>query len=219
MQQQQQAAEEKQQAADEMQQAAQEQQAAADQKREEARGDRTEIARDQQRLLALEQQQPDDSNVTYGLKLVDEQKLLSAMVKVDMTTGEVLQTSPVAVIRGRALLPAGDGYAAIAGENTGNGAVRLVILDKQNMEIMIESNETIAENSVLLDIGGSLYAVAQQNGWRLAKYDAELNLLLTSAIEVNPSTPVSVTETGSFCVNDSQGNVRLLDPANLSPIQ
>ena len=219
VQQQEQAAQEKQQTADEKQQIAQEKQEAADQKREEARRDRTEIAKDQQKLLALEQQQGDDTNATYGLKLIDEQKLLSAMVKVNTETGEVIKTSPVSVIRGRTLLPTGTAYAAIAGENTGNGAIRLVLLDKQNMEIILESNETVSENSILLQINDAFYVIAQKNGWRIAKYDTELNLLLTSTIEVNPSTPVSVTEAGSLCVNDSQGNIRLLKLTDLSPVK
>ena len=169
--------------------------------------------------MALEQQQGDDTNATYGLKLIDEQKLLSAMVKVNTETGEVIKTSPVSVIRGRTLLPTGTAYAAIAGENTGNGAIRLVLLDKQNMEIILESNETVSENSILLQINDAFYVIAQKNGWRIAKYDTELNLLLTSTIEVNPSTPVSVTEAGSLCVNDSQGNIRLLKLTDLSPVK
>ncbi len=202
------------QVAEEKRQEAAEQQAVADQKREEAREDRAQIAKDQQQLIE-EGRQPDAPGV-YGLEIVDTE--FSRMVKLNRDKGNIIQESPVTVIRGRTILPAGDNYMAIAGKTGGNAAVKVVLLDKQYMEIIAESAEFAAEQSVLVQDGNDYYAVVQDStGWILGKYNKDLKLLLKSKITVNPATAVVITEAG-IIVTDTNGVARLLAKSNLAEV-
>ncbi len=208
-------AEEQKQIAEEKRTTAAEQQAAADKKREEARTDRTEIAKDQQQLIAETAEPP--VNAAYGLKMLDD--TFSVMVKLNAATGQVIRQSPVTVVRGRTLLPAGENYMAVAGQTGGNAAVKLVLLDTVNMEIVAESKEQAAEKSVLIRDGNDFYAVVQdQTGWIVGKYDAALSLTLKSKITVHPATPIVVTDAG-ICVTDTAGNAKLLKKTDLTEVK
>lgn len=206
--------EEQTQIAEEKRQEAAEQQAIADQKREDAREDRTEIAKDQQQLIE-EGREPEAPGV-YGLEIIDNE--FSKMVKLNTSKGNVIQESPVTVIRGRTILPADDNYMAVAGKTGGNAAVKVVLLDKQNMEIVAESAEFASEQSVLVQDGNAYYAVIQDSSnYVLGKYNSELKLLLKSKLAVHPATPVVITEAG-IVVTDKYGEARLLSLSDLSEI-
>ncbi len=211
----QQKADEQQQKADEQQQKADEQQEAADQKRSEAQEERTSIAEDQQKVAEKQEKNENAPNV-YGLTAKDEMGLNSGIVRLNGDDGEVIKESPVTVIRSRTFYENGDTFIAIAGENAGNGAVKLVQLDKENMEIVKESNETIAENSVLVEDGGSYYCVIQDGAkFSVGKFNANLENQLKSPVNVKASTPITVTKAG-IIVTTVTGNPVLLNKSDLT---
>jgi hypothetical protein len=203
--------------ADEAKNNASSEQAQADKKQTEAQNERTEIAKDQQTVVdkaAADAVAPSE----YGMKLTDEKKLLSGMVKVNALNGNVIQSSPVTVIRNRTIYPAGNGFICIAGENSGNGAVKLVILDTNNMEITKESAETVAEDSVLVMDGADYYCVIQDGkNWVLGKYDANLTLKLKSPVSLKSSTPVTVSPTG-IIVTGADNKIKLLSRSDLTMV-
>ena len=212
---QQQAAQEQQQAADEAQKQAAAAQNTAEQKRTEAQSERTSIAEDQQ---IVEQKKEKNANVpnVYGLVAKDELGLQSSIVRINGVDGELIKESPVTVIRGRTFYDNGNTFIVIAGENLGNGAVKLVQLDKENMEIVKESVETVAENSVLVEDGGSYYCVIQ-NGLQfvVGKFNANLENQLKSPVSVKATTPITVTEAG-IIVTTVTGNPVLLNKNDLT---
>jgi outer membrane biosynthesis protein TonB len=193
---------------------------AADTKRDEAGQERIAIAADQGSLIKQGQDSLAQLAGVYGLRLLDNTGFLSSVVKVNSQNGQLLKESPVRVIRSRTLYPAADGLVAIAGQNTGNGAVKLVVLDFTDMEILRESSETVAENSVLaVDGAGNYYAVIRDaNNWVLGKYDAQLQLKQKSAITVNDSTPIVFTAAG-IIVTGHDGSAKLLKLADLTEIR
>lgn len=204
-------------------QEAKEQQEKADKKQQEALLERTEIAKDQQKLLEEALAEAANKNAVIGLKTTDSSKQMSAMVKVDGITGETIRQSPVTVIRGRTIIPVeydGDEmFMAIAGDNTGNGTVKLCLIDTGNMEIQKESNETVSPYSVLVNDGDAYYCVVTTDGkYNVAKYDSNLKLLLRSAEFVTPETPITVTSKG-IIATASNGVAILLDLNNLSRIK
>ena len=233
-------ADEQQKKADEANKKAEEQQEFADKKQEEAQRERTEIAKDQQRLLQ-DALAVSESNTVIGLKVVDNAKDLSQMVKVNVETGDTVRVSPVSLIHRRIILPVANPtvdtdsaakairesvqteamasdiyYMAICGENANQGAVRLCLLDSDRMEIQKESNEIVAEDSVLINDGTSYYCVIQDNNkWVLGKYDKSVNLLLKSPVAVQPNTPITISSR-AIVVTDSTGVVVLLNPKDLS---
>ena len=211
------AAENQQKKADEAQNTAAVQQAKADKKLTEAQTERTDIAKDQQQI-ADEAAQNTDAPSVYGLRLTDDKKLLSGMVKINVLTGKTIAESPVTVIRNRTLCTAGNNYMAVAGETGGNATVKLVLLDSKNMEIIKESSEVVAENSVLVQDGTDYYCIIQDGTkWVVGKYDSTLLLRLKSPVAVKSSTPVSVNKAG-ICVTAADGSAVLLKLDDLTTI-
>lgn len=207
-------------------------QSTSDKKLSEAKKERTEIAKDQQKTLVQALADGTNRNAVVGLKIVDSSKLLTGLVKIDSTTGEILEESPVAVIRGRTIIPVTEptndasedsapvvSYMAICGDsNSTNRAVKLCLLDAQTLELQSEGSEIVAEDSVLVKNGDDYYCVIQNGkGWSIAKYDSALNLVQKSTVSVRPDTPITVTEKGIIATTASD-QVVLLNVKDLSSI-
>ena len=203
--------------AEEAKKDAQEQQQIADKKNLEAQEERREIAKDMQEVINKELQDA-LSNAVYGMELTDEKELLSGMIKINSKTGEIMKQSPVTYIRNRTMFQAGENYIAVCGENSGNGAVKLVLLSPDTMEIEQESNEIVHENSVLIQDDSNFYCIIQDGkNWVLGKYDENLTLLLKSNVPLKSSTPVTITE-DKVIVTGVNGNVKLLEKQTLKEI-
>ncbi len=202
---------------------------AADKKMNEAQTERTEIAKDQKKLLK-EERASRNMNTVAGLRIKDAVKGFYAIVKVDTDTGNVVKESPVNMVRGRNIFAVTDCdvdiedddidtsvfYLAICGQNSGQGAVKLCLIDNSKLEIQKESTETIHEDSVLVKNEEDFYCVITNgSSCTVGKFDKSLNLLLKSDVEVTGSTPIVITEKG-IVVTDAKGKVVLLDLARLN---
>ena len=194
---------------EEAKQDATEAQSIADTKRTEAQTERTSISQDQQTIMR-EQAKNESAPQVYGLKAVDELGILSSLVKMNAETGSVIKESPVTVIRSRTIYEVQEGYIAIAGTNIKNGAVKLVILDKENMEIIKEGADEVAETSVLVQDGDDFYCVVKSNNkWIVGKYNSNLDSLLKSTISVKPATPITITSSGVLVTSASNRPILL----------
>ena len=209
--------EEKKEEVKELQEEATEKQEEADKKREDAQSDRVDIAEDQEEIIE-EKLNDEKIDVTYGLKLVDDTDLLSALVLIDTATGEVVKESSVDVIRNRVVYKDSEDYIAIAGTTGTNAAVRLVKLNEIGMEITKQSDEKLAIDSVLTYINGNYYAVIEDTSdYFIGKWDSDINLITKSPVPVMPKTPITVTDKG-ILVNDELGHVKLLDKETLDEL-
>lgn len=213
--------EEQQKKTDEAKEQAKEAQEIADKKQNEAQNERKEIAKDQQEIIQ-EQIAEAKAKTEYGIIIVDEENLLSRLVKFNSDNGEIIRKSPVTVIRNRTIYEVteegAEEFIAVAGDNTANGTIKLVLIDQENMEITRESNETLAMDSVLVKDGDDYYCVIDDNGkWSVAKYNSELLLRYKSDVAVRSSTPITVTKSG-VVVTDTSGQLVLLSKDNLSAI-
>ena len=186
----------------------------ADKKQTEAQTERKDIAKDQQIVQNNEIKEASTPS-SYGIVLTDEANILSKLVKFNSETGEVIKSSPVTVIRNRTIYKTPDAYIAIAGENEGNGTIKLVLIDIETMEIFAESEETVSDTSVLVNDGNEYYCVINyDDDWVVGKYDETLTLKLKSKVNVKQSTPITVTESG-IVVTDKNGNLKLLSKETL----
>lgn len=211
-------AEQKQEEAEVLSDIADEQQAFADKKRTEAIIERTAIANDQQKNIS-DAIRAAKIVTTYGLKLSDTENMYSSIVLIDVANGNVVKESPVSVILNRTLMPVEDGFIAIAGKNPEEDyqttAVKLVMLDSIDMEIVKQSEENVSQKSILIENDGLFYVVIRDaNSWVLASYDKDLKLQAKSDVIVLESTPAVITDTG-IAVTNSEGTVVVLDPATL----
>jgi len=209
--------EEQQAKTEEKKQEAKTQQAIADKKETEAQTERKEIAKDQQEVQKKEAEQA-LMTTEFGIILADEANMLSRLVKFNVATGEVVKNSPVAQIRNRTVYKEGSNFIAIAGENSKKGAVKLVTISPESLEIESESENTIAESSVLVKDGSDYFCVVDEGGkFHLGKFAGDLSLKLKSNLEVKAGTPVTITD-GGIVVTDAKGKLRLLDKKDLSVI-
>lgn len=190
----------------------------ADKKRTEAQEERTSIAKDQQTIIREANENSDSANFMYGLKNVDELGATSEIVKLSITDGSLLKESPVTVIRGRTVYEDGDNFVAVAGSNFGNGAVKLVLIDKENLEIVGESKEQLSELSVLVEKDGNYYTTIQEGrDFFIGKFNNKAELMLKSPVNVKAATPITITSRGVL-VNTANNNPAILKVDDLSLI-
>ena len=205
--------------ADDLEKTAEKEQAVADKKQNEAQKERIEIAKDQQQLIRENAALDDVITAAYGLKITDDRELLSGMVLVDTKTGRTVKESPVTVIRNRVIYPEGKDFIAVAGKTGGNAAVKLVKLDGKTMEIIGETAEILAVNSVLVKEGAFYYVIIQDGkNYVAAKYGADLKQVVKSNVPVNPATPITISELG-VTVTDTYGFAKLLKADNLQGVE
>ncbi|MCR5188607.1 MAG: hypothetical protein K6C97_06690 [Treponema sp.] len=211
------AAQEAQESAEQAKEEAKEQQAQADKKQSEAQEERKEIAQDQKEVQKEEAEKA-QMPTEYGIILADEAEMLSRLVKFNKDNGEIIQNSPVSVIRNRTIYKGSEAYFAIAGENSKNGAIKFVSIDPDTMEITGETDLAVTQDSVLVQDGADYLCVVEENGMNyLAKFGEDLSLKAKSEIQVKSATPITVTDAG-FVVTDSNGKLKLLDKTDLSDL-
>ena len=144
--------------------------------------------------------------------------MLCQVVLLDLKTEKELRTSSIDTIRGRSLYTAGDKLLAIAGSNSGNAVVALVLIDPKSLEVVKQSKENIANESVLVKNGDDYYAVIDSNGtYYVGRYNNKLELQAQSAIKVLPYTPVTIGDKGVL-VQDSGNVIRLLQFTDLKSL-
>ena len=197
--------------------AASKQQTLADKKDSEAQIERKEIAGDQ---IAVQKAaaENDAAGSDYALVIIDEKKPLLKIVRYNKLSGKAIKNSPVNVIRSRQMISISDNFLTIAGENKGNGAVKLVLIDKENMEIVSESEEIIADNSLLVQDGSDFYCVINEKGtYRLACFDSNLKLKSKSVEKVKAGTPITVTG-NAIAVTGADGKIKVLNKTNIGAL-
>ena len=154
----------------------------------------------------------------FGLKNIDEQGVMSAIVKMNSVNGLVLKESPVDCIRCRTVFDDGSWFIAVAGSNAANGVVRLVQIDKQNLEITAESNEKLSDLSTLVEKDGSYYCTVQDGAdYYIGKFNNTVQSQLISKVKVKGATPITITSQG-IMVTSASGKAIILKLDDLTSI-
>ncbi|MDR2662200.1 MAG: hypothetical protein LBC31_04305 [Treponema sp.] len=214
----------------------------AEQKREEAQQDRESIARDQQEIAARDQQEPaareqqqgsgagarEEAQDRRGLMAVSSvigaslerpDSPLGRVVQVNPGTGEELRRSSLNTVNGRTLAFVGGRLLAIAGENRGNAAIRLVEIDTKSLEVVSQGNDDIHPDSLLWVNGTDLYAITVLEGSAyLGRFDALLSRQARSEALVHPFASVSFQD-GLLVTQRADGSALILNPKELTENQ
>jgi hypothetical protein len=194
---------------------AQRQEDFAEQKTTEAQKDREGIAQDQQTAIDDEARQ---ARGVIGVKIEKPDTSLGRLIRFDPVNGDVLKTSPLETVNIRTLVFQGGKILAIAGENRGNGAIRLIEVNNSNLEMANQGNDDIHPNSLLWVEGNDLYAITinlSDGKLYLGRFDANLNIRAKSRVEVHPNASVSIQK-GSLLTQRSNGEALILNPADLT---
>lgn len=204
--------------AEESSQKASDEQAKADKKRAEAQEERTTIAKDQKDLI-LQEKENASAPIMYGLKNLDDLGVACTLVKMNTDTGKVMKESPLSVIRGRTVYEDDESFIAVAGTNIGKGAVKLVSIDKETLEMISESKELLSELSALAMRDGYYYCVIQDGkNFHIGKFNNKVEGLLKSTVQVKSATPISITSKG-ILVTSKDGTPVILKLDDLTQVK
>nr|MCR5699494.1 hypothetical protein [Treponemataceae bacterium] len=192
-----------------------EKQQLADKKRVETYEDRGEIVKDQKQVIEEQNKNAAVKNSVYGLKLKNSKTMTSSIVQLDGDTGRQMKESELDVILNRTMFETEGGFICIAGKDSGNGAVKLVLVEKTSMEIAFSSESNIAADSVLVNAGSNFFAVVQDGSeYKIGKFENDLTQVALTKESVTSSTPIIISG-NTLIATDAKGNNIVFDTSNL----
>jgi hypothetical protein len=187
----------------------------ADQKAQEAQDDRKGIAEDQQALINQEPR-PEPIPGVLGAVILTPDAPLGRVVKLNPENGQEVKRSALNTVNVRSINTVDGKILAVAGENRGNGAIRLIEISRDTLEMVKQGDDDIAPNSLLWVNGSDLYAVTTSDGsLYLARFNTELVRQARSSITVHPFAAVSFSD-GSLITQRADGSAVVLDTRNLA---
>ncbi|MCL2834649.1 MAG: hypothetical protein FWD78_15880 [Treponema sp.] len=199
--QEQQAQQQQQQIADQQQQLQQQQQQAdqvqqySDQKADEAQQDRQGIANDQQAIINQEPIMPITTSGLLGVSILTPNASLGRIVKINPDNGQEVQRSILNTVNARSLCQVNGRLYAVAGEARGDGAIRLVELSTDTLEMLKQGDDDISPQSLAWTNGTDIFAVTSSGGnFYLARFNAELVRQARSSMTVHPFAAVTFSD-------------------------
>jgi hypothetical protein len=187
----------------------------ADQKAEEAQIDRQDIAENQQDLIDQEKLSRGPSQGILAAAILIQDGPLGRLVKIDPADGSEKRRSSLTTINIRSLVQVDGKLIAIAGENQGNGAVRLVEINPDTLEMVKQGDDDIAPNSLLWVQDSNIYAIVSANGsLYIARFNTDLDQEARSNTTVHPFAAIGFVDNW-LTVQRADGGAVLLDAQNL----
>jgi len=186
----------------------------AEQKREEAQQDRERIAQDQQAII----DQGEQPKGLIGVLLERKDAALGKLLSINPATRQELRRSPLDTVYSRTLTFVGGKILAIAGENRGNGAIRLIEVNSRTLEMAKQGDDDLHPGSLIWVNGNDLYAITNNltdGTLNLGRFNTDLALQAKSRINVHPNAAVSIQD-GSLVIQRADGSVTVLNPTDLT---
>ncbi|WP_461257903.1 P83/100 family protein [Treponema sp. R80B11-R83G3] len=185
----------------------------AEKKTEEAQVQRQEIAKDQQAAIAQ------DTSGVYGITIERTTPVaMGRIVRINPTDGKEIKRSPLNLVHARSVVFVGGRVLAIAGENKGQGAVRLVEINPSSLEMARQGNDDIKAGSLLWVNGNDLYAIVidlEKNKCYIGRFNSNLEVQAVSSVAVHPESTVTIQQ-GQLLTEREDGSALLLNPADLT---
>jgi flagellar biosynthesis GTPase FlhF len=188
----------------------------AEQKNAEAQQERERIAQDQQALINNE-----NYGVTgvLGATIESSAASLGRLLRLNPANGAELKRSPLDTVNVRTVTFLGEKIIAIAGEDRGNGAIRLIEVNPTSLEMAKQGDNDIHPQSLLWVNGSDLYAVTVVDGsLYLGRFNADLALQAQSKITVHPYASV-IFQDDKVLTQRADGKAAILNSGNLTEIQ
>lgn len=191
-----------------------------DQRLEQIKEEREQIARDEQELLAQEESRKEDQaqagqtqaavRTAPFLLLADGTDILGTLILVDTGTGDPVKTSGVTNIRGAGYYGYRNNFLVVAGEESGERIISLVLLDSNSLEPVSSGSVSVAGNSHVLIQGNDVYAcVRYNNRWVPGRFNASLELTGVLDRTMAPFSFLSIQDNSLF-FQDERGKVQIV---------
>jgi len=178
----------------------------AEQKADEAQEQREEIARDQQEMIVQESGGGAPQGI-LGAKIERPDSPLGRLVLLRTDSGAELKVSALNTLNVRTLTFIDGKILAIAGEDRGNGAIRLIDIDPNSLEMLSQGDDDIHPQSLLWVKGSDLFAITVSDGnLYLGRYNTALARQARSTVTVHPFATVTFQDDLILTQNaDGQG--------------
>ncbi|MDR0487696.1 MAG: hypothetical protein LBG91_05570 [Treponema sp.] len=184
----------------------------AERKTEEAQQDRRDIAADQQAAIIQ-----DTVTGIFAVMIERQNPSMGRLVRLSLA-GRELRRSSVDTVYVRTVTFIGGKIIAIAGENRGSGAVRLIEIDQNNLGLAGQGDDDLHSESLLWINGSDIYAITvnlSDNSCYLGRFNANLALQAKSAVKVHAAASVAVQQ-GRLLTQREDGSALILNPADLT---
>jgi hypothetical protein len=184
----------------------------SEQKAEEAQQDRQSIADDQQAGII--------ETATGGIVAAMFEKqntTMGRLIRLNPVGGQELRRSPLDSVYVRTLTFMNNRILAIAGENIGNGAVRLIEINQGDLTMARQGEDDLHPDSLLWVNENNIYAITvnlADNSYYLGRFDSNLALQAKSQIKVHPNAGIAIQQ-GYLLTQKDDGSVALLNPMTL----
>jgi len=187
----------------------------AEQRTEQAQQHRQEIARDQQAVIVQE-----TTGGVFGVTIERTNPVaMGRIVRLNPANGRELRRSPLDTTHVRTITFIGGRIIAIAGEARGQGAVRLIEINQNNLEMAKQGDVDIRMGSLLWVNGSDLYAItAEGNNCFLGRFNTNLDLQAKSAVQIHPDASITIQQ-GRLLTQRPDGSPLALNPADLSEVR
>jgi hypothetical protein len=199
----------------EQRQEAQKSEEFAERKTDEAQKERETIARDQQEVINQEDSRPAGSGV-LGVTMAAPDSGIGRIVRLDPSSGAELKRSALSTVRGRTVVFVGGKIFAIAGENRGGGAIRIIEIAADTLEMTKQGDDDIHPESLLWVNGPDLYAVTLSQGTaHIGRFNTDLARQAISPVPAHPYATAIFS--GNYLVTQRpDGSAALLNPKDLT---
>ena len=199
---------------------------------------RDRIAEDQQRRLEQEQAssaQDQGTGTSTAIPAATQQvagilgvtienqtpTTMGRIVQINPANGSVLRRSPLNLVHSRTVFIVGGKLIAIAGENRGNHAVRLVEMNQTTLEMIKQGDDDIQTGSLLWVNGNDLYAITvdlRNNQCFLGRFNTDLVLQARSTVRIHPEASVIINQ-GRLMTQRDSGAPLILNPMDLTEVR
>ena len=199
---------------DDQRQLAERQEEFAEQRLAETQQERQQIAQDQQAMIDRGPPLVLAGGV-LGFSIVNPTASMGRLVLLD-DAGRITKQSPLNTVNAQTVSIINNRVFAIAGENRGNSAIRLVEINHETLELQRQGDTDIAPGSFLWVNGQSIYALISSGGnHNLARFNTNLELQSRSSLAVHPHASIFFGD-GFLATQRSDGSAVLLDAGDLS---
>ena len=184
----------------------------AEQKAAEAQQDRQGIAQDQQAGII--------ETATGGViaaMIEKKDSTMGRLIRLNPSSKQELRRSPLDTVYVRTLTFVKNRILAIAGENVGNGAIRLIEVNQGDLTMARQGEDDMHPGSLIWVNESDIYAITldrADNSHYLGRFDTSLALKAKSEIKVHPNAAVMIQQ-GYLLTQKADGSIALLNPATL----
>jgi hypothetical protein len=135
---------------------------------------------------------------------------------MDPGSAAVLRSSVMNTINARTLTIIDGKILAVAGEDRGNSAIRLVEINPGSLEMTLQGDDDIHPQSLLWVNGSDIYAItASESGIFLGRYNTDLVRQARSNVMVHPFATVTFQD-ALILTQNTEGQAVILNAQDLT---